>query len=176
MKICRPYKKAQVGHVSQGFHSNHLAVDFPYKYGSYLVAPENCRVVKIVKAEVVSESLTDLKRGFGIRLRSVSRNAYHTYWHCLPVFPVRVGDFVLQGKPVAQMGNSGSVRVGSRWIPVEGRYIKPHLGTHLHWDMLLDQIQVDSLLHIDWEIPIKYSVITAIMAIIQNMINLIKGR
>ncbi|KKK86477.1 hypothetical protein LCGC14_2762880 [marine sediment metagenome] len=173
MKIAKPYKKAQSRHVTQGFHSNHLAVDLAYKYGSYLVAPENCRIVKIVKAEVISESLADMKRGFGIRLKSVSRNAYHTYWHCLPVFPVRVGDFVLQGKPVAQMGNSGSVMVGGKWLPVEGRLRR---GTHLHWDMMIDQIQVDPLKHIDWDIPVRYSMITAIMAVIQNMINLIKGR
>lgn len=177
MKICRPYKKAQIGHVTQRFHSNHLAVDFAYKHGTFLVAPENCTVVKIVTGEVISESLEDMKRGYGIRLKSVSRNAYHTYWHCLPAFPVRVGNTVIAGSPVAQMGNSGSVMVGGKWLPVNlSRLGKPYPGTHLHWDMMLDQIQIDPLKEIDWAIPVEYNLITAIWAVIRNIINLIKGQ
>jgi len=174
MKISKPYKNAKPSDVSQGFSYKHPAVDFASKYGTFLVAPENCIVDVIVSAKKIDESLAPLERGYGIRIKSIANpNTSHTYWHCLPVFPVKVGDTVLQGQPVAQMGNSGSVRTGSKWIPVEIRAKKPYLGTHLHWQYLLEGVPKDPLNYIDWDIPVKYNLLVVIRAIIQNILNLL---
>ena len=172
--IVKPYKEAQIGHITQGFHFNHPAIDFACKLGTFLVAPENCIVNEIISGKTISDSLEDMKRGYGIKLKSVSRDVYHIYWHCLPAFPVKVGDTVLQGKPVAQMGNSGSVKVGGKWLPVDlSRTKAPYLGTHLHWRMMINGIAVDPLLHIDWNIPIKYDLLTVIRMVVKGLSRLI---
>ena len=165
MKICRPYKDAKLFHISQGFGGFHTAADFAYKYGTFLVSPENCVVEGMVCAEKISGSFDDLERGYGIRLKSSStRDTLYLHWHCLPVFPVKVGDIVLQGQIVAQMGNSGSVRIGDRWILVEERLKPPYPATHDHFQMILEGVPVDPLKYIDWTIPVKYGLIDELKA------------
>jgi len=72
--ICKPYKNAQLNHVSQGFHDNHKAVDFAFKYRTYLVAPESCWVDRVITAETIDEG-EELSRGYGIVLKSFFNNS-----------------------------------------------------------------------------------------------------
>ena len=158
-KISKPYKKATIAHVTQGYHKNHTAIDMSFKggHGTFLVAPEDGTIIKIVNADEIDGSVEDLKRGWGIRIRSTDKTRHHTYWHCMPVFPVDVGQKVKQGQIIAQMGNSGNVRSRGTYVPLLERNKPPYRGTHLHWSMLENQIAVDALRYIDWTIPIKYS-------------------
>ena len=52
------------------------------------------------------------------------------------------------------MGNSGFVMRGGWLIPVEIRTMKPHLGTHVHFEEFIQEGQernyVDPILDIDW--------------------------
>ena len=177
-KICKPYKEYQPSHITQGFHKNHTALDFGYKYGTFLVAPEDSIVYKVTKAETFDNSTEELSRGYGIRLKSNRHDSvYYLHWHTLPVFPVKVGDFVKQGQIVAQMGNSGFCIAGGKVVPIEGRTKKPYLGTHDHFEMLVDGIAVDARLYIDLTTPVKYGIldlITAIKVILAKIKNLIK--
>ncbi len=176
-KICRPYKKASLSHITQGFHDNHKAIDFAFKYRTYLVAPEECIIDKIITPTIIDESLEDLNRGYGIVLSSpVIYGHEYFYWHCLPIFPVKEGDIVKQGQIIAQMGNSGFVKSGGKIVPLEGRLKPPYKGTHLHWVMKIDNEIVNPIYHIDWNIPIPNDWLGAAKAILLNMLEFLKGR
>ena len=173
MKICKPYKECDLTQLSQRFGVNvlprqpkgHTGIDFSYKYGTFLVAPENVVVRSVIKANNINKDTTPLLRGYGIEMSSLENpTRVHLYWHCLPVFPVKVGDIVMQGEAVAQMGNSGFVMSGSNneIVPVEVRTNAPYKGTHLHQEMRIDDKLVDPLRYIDFSIPIKYNIINAI--------------
>ncbi len=112
IKICRPYKKANISHITQNFHKKHKAIDIAYKYGTFLVAPENCVVERITTPDKINNSTSDLERGYGLLMKSITGDRRYAYWHCLPIFPVEEGETVLQGQIVAQMGNSGYVKWG----------------------------------------------------------------
>ncbi|HEC66103.1 MAG TPA: M23 family metallopeptidase [bacterium] len=186
---CKPYQKASRTHITQHFGVNpkpyqpngHKGVDWAFKYGTWLVAPQRSIVSKIIGAKNVSEDLAPLSRGYGIVLKSlVENNTYYLYWHCLPVFPVLVGQEVQQGQPVAQMGNSGFVMSGGWVVPVEVRTTKAHLGTHTHQEEFTEigrREYTNPLLDIDWDIPVRIPwmmKLNAIKVILNKMLNLLK--
>lgn len=183
MKYSKPYKEATLTQISQTFGVNplpyqprgHTGIDFVYKYGTFLVAPENVKISSIVKADSIREDLAPLSRGYGIEMQSISNpERIHLYWHCLPVFPVKVGDSVGQGEVVAQMGNSGFVFSNGQPVPVEIRTDAPYKGTHLHWEVKLNGNLVDPLKDLNWGIEIEYNTISVIRQIIQSISNLFK--
>jgi len=185
--ICKPYKSATKTNISQGFGVNpcsyqpngHTGVDFCSSYGTPLVAPELCIVSNIIEAKKISSDESDLEKGFGIMLASkINPGVFYLYWHCLPVFPVNLGDTVTQGQPVAFMGNSGFVMSGGKTVAVDIRTIPPYLGTHLHAERFTEEngkrIYTDITKYIDWNIPVNYDLITTIKFILTKISNLIK--
>jgi hypothetical protein len=168
-----PYKKASKLHISQGYHEGHQALDFaPYNgYGTWLVAPEDVVVESIVDSLVVSESLEPLARGYGIQM--MDRNELHyVYWHCLPLFPVHVGEIIGKGKPVAQMGNSGNVFAGGVYVPPDKRMDKA--GTHLHLEVfrMVGGKRVYEEPNITWEEPnyTWFDQVNAMIKVLRNKI------
>ena len=173
MRIGKPYKNAQIGHITQGFHKDHHALDFAGKYGCWLVAPFNC-VIERVKTMVYFEKDTNfqLEQGYGVMMRSTEDPTITCgYWHCLPFFPVKQGDYILRGQPVAQMGNSGWVMGSGVYVPLNQRTDYPYSGTHLHWSMLKE----DWTNKIDWNEKISFDVITTVSLTLQAMTNFLKN-
>src|SRR3990167_3990064 len=127
----RPFKKQLIGNISTPFSQIHQAVDYFDKYGTPLVAPEDCEVLGITGEEFTPNDYGPLRKGYGIKLRG---DYDWLLWHCQPVFPVRVGEKVKAGQIVAYMGNSGNVLAGGKYVPVEERANEPHSGTHLHME------------------------------------------
>lgn len=173
-KICRPYKEAKQNQITQKFHSGHKAIDLHSKYGTFLVAPENCWIERIITGDTFNDSLEDLSRGYGIVMKSVEYDREHFYFHCLPIFPVNVGDIVKQGQIVAQMGNSGFVISGGKVVPIEDRLKPPFKGTHLHYALKVNDQTIDSLFHIDWNLPVRYNILDKIKAMINIFLKMRK--
>ena len=174
MRICPPFRGCKPKDITQGFSSAHQAIDFAAPYGTFLVAPEDCRISAVRTAEVVNDKTEELARGYGVFMEAENRR--YGYWHCLPMFPVEVGQFVKQGEIVGQMGNSGFVLSGGKYVPIEIRTKAPYHGTHVHYSMAIDNKSVNPLDFIDYSIPINYDVLTAIKAIAQRMLNLLKNK
>jgi len=177
IKICKPYREAKPNQLTQGFSKEHQAVDFGYRYGTFLVAPEDCRIFAITTSESIDEKLEGLARGYGVFMEALGNpKRRYGYWHCLPIFPVKIGDIVNQGQIVGQMGNSGFVISGGEFVPVEIRTKKPYRGTHLHWSMTIDNVPQNPLDFINWEIEIKYDIFTAIRNILNKILVLLKRK
>ena len=189
MNLTSPYKSAKRGDVSQVFmnansaYSNgyHLGTDWVSKYGTFLVAPENVSIERLFSGEILDETDQGLRRGHGIVMKSLETpNVYHLYWHCLPIFPVKVGDIVKRGNIVGQMGNSGYVMNNGTIVPIDIRNIPPYKGTHLHqegYELINDEKKYfDTLEVTDFSLPIQYDIVTTIKTILQNMSNVIKGQ
>jgi murein DD-endopeptidase MepM/ murein hydrolase activator NlpD len=96
------------------------------------------------------------------------------HWHCWVVFPVKEGDTVAQGQPVACMGNSGFCMVGGKVVPVELRTKQPFPGTHDHFEVRVNGEYVDPMKYIDWDIPIKYDALTTMKEILLKIFNILK--
>lgn len=155
--LCKPYRECQIGHLTQGYSDSHRAFDFAYKYGTWMVAMENCVVENIMTAENWDEG-QEYERGFGVLLRSIANpEVKYSYWHDLPFFPVKKGMTVLQGEPVAQMGNSGFVLAGGKPVLIKDRLKPPYPGTHLHLSAPKDTID-----RIDWNKEIKFDLLMTI--------------
>jgi len=182
LKISKPFRNCTPQSLTQGFSQSHQAVDFAGKYGEFLVAICNSKILNTITAENIESTGEELRRGYGIRLQSVENPAVsYTYWHCLAFFPVKIGDTVLQGQPVAQMGNSGFVLSNGKYVEIDIRTIPPYPGTHLHWSMGTNNSDgtytpLDPSKLIDWSIEIKYSIIDTIKAFLQSISNFLKGR
>jgi murein DD-endopeptidase MepM/ murein hydrolase activator NlpD len=182
MLISKPYKTAKLSDISQPFGVNpqpyqpqgHTGVDFCAPYGTFLVAPDNCKVERIITDTNFNADLSPLSRGYGILLKSITQPYTYLHWHCLPAFPVKEGDTVLRGQPVAQMGNSGFVMSNGVIVPVERRTQPPYPGTHDHFEMRINSQFVDPIKYMDFSIPIKYDLMTTISEILKKMIGLIK--
>jgi murein DD-endopeptidase MepM/ murein hydrolase activator NlpD len=181
LKICKPYKGATPSSITQGFHPAHQAVDMGGKYGQFLLSPFNARVLTIVKGEGLSTDTDPLRGGYGVRLQSTEDPTLAmVYWHCLPFFPVSVGDIVLQGQPVAQMGNSGFVLSGGKYVEIDIRTIPPFPGTHVHWTMGRNNADgtytpLDPSTLIDWTIPVgDTGILEAIKKVLANISKLFK--
>jgi len=178
IKCCYPFKGFTNKSITQGYNSNHFAVDFTAPYGTFMVAPFNCKISCIVSGNVLDNSVSGLESGYGIRMVSIEDpNVSVCYWHCLPVFPVSVGDTVLQGFPVAQMGNSGYVLSNSELVPLSKRLIPPNLGTHCHCSMNIKGESIEGIVDIrnywDRTIEIKYDLKTTILSLINKIKNII---
>lgn len=180
MKNCKPFKTATKRSISQGYHAEHRANDFVSFFGDILVAPFNCKVIKIIGLENAADMAKDLLReGCGIRMQSIENpDITAVYWHCQNVFPVSVGDTVLQGQPVAMMGNTGFVMAGGVVVPYDIRLIPPYPGTHLHYSMERKDgdggLPLDPSDFIDYTIPVSFNLITTIRNILNKMVSVLK--
>lgn len=177
--VCRPYKEAKEWHLTQGFHSDHLANDFHYKYGCFLVSPEITRVKYIITDKNFNDSLEPIKRGYGIVLESLDGKRQYHHWHCLGVFPVNERDIVQRGQIVAQMGNSGFVISNGKFVLIKDRLKYPYPGTHTHYVMKIDKVTVNPRAWIDWNIPVNYTLLDKVKAAITiflKMTKILKGR
>lgn len=190
MKICKPFKEANPQSITQGFGLNpnpiqpngHTGNDFGGKYGTFLVAPCKVQITNIIdNLDLDINSDEEVRKGFGIAMRPLEGppDTFFLYWHCLPIFPVKINDIVEQGMPVAQMGNSGYVMWGGQYVPVSDRNNEPHKGTHVHFEYFIGspiegRKYLDVLPLIDWTIPVGGGVLEAIQAILSKMINLFK--
>src|SRR3990167_4609156 len=136
IKCSKPTKNYKPSNITQGFHPEHKAVDIGGKYGEFIVAPFNSKVASVVGAEVISPDLNYLRGGYGVRLISTEDPTISmVFWHCLGVFPIKKGDIVIQGQPIAQMGNSGFVMSGGKYVEIDIRNKPPYPGTHTHVSM-----------------------------------------
>ena len=177
IQMKKPYKKAQRWHLTQGFHDKHKAIDLSYAYGTLLTAPELSRITWIITDKNFDENLEPLSRGYGIVMTSLDGQREHHYWHCLPIFPVNVGDIVQAGQIVAQMGNSGFVMKGGKFVLLKDRLKYPYPGKHLHYAMKVDGKIVNPLDYINWDLPVNYNIfdiISAITKVLLKMTNLLK--
>ena len=160
--LSKPFAAATLYKISQRFGVNpqwyqpdgHPGVDWTDDYGTPLLAGEDSLVVGITTPGVITDDPEYMRRGFGISLRGDS-GLECLYWHCLPIFPVNVGDNVRRGQIVAYMGNSGFVTVAGGIIPVEYRSLPPYRGTHVHQEVVKDGKRVDPLNEIDMLLPIE---------------------
>ena len=162
MKLTKPYKECQPSHLTQGFHENHKANDWGFKYGTFIVAPFNAKVLTIRKPDNVSELPEYLRGGCGIRIQNIEDPTVSmTIWHCNNFFPVQEGDTVLQGQPIAIMANSGFVMANGKYVEIDIRTIPPYPGTHAHISMGQEKggvyTDLDYSKFIDWSIPISYN-------------------
>jgi murein DD-endopeptidase MepM/ murein hydrolase activator NlpD len=149
--LTKPFKKATVHNITQGFHRGHDAIDIVSAYGTPLVAPENCKVTHLWGDGPLVEHNEGLKRGYGLKLLGVTSGLTHVYWHTNPVFPVSVGDYVTRGQIIAFMGNAGHVTVGGNYVPLDERNTPPYRGTHLHQEIINTKgDRVDPIPLIDW--------------------------
>jgi murein DD-endopeptidase MepM/ murein hydrolase activator NlpD len=169
MKLCKPYREANINQITQGYSSDHKAWDFAYKYGTFIVAMENCTVESIITAENIDQGW-ELERGYGILLRSIANpEVKYSYWHCQSQFNVKKGDIVLQGQVVAMMGNSGFCMSNGKIVLKEDKLKYPYPGTHLHLSA-----PKSTLDRIDWNIPIEIDMITVIQGFLRSIINFLK--
>lgn len=195
MKIFPPFRAASPNNISQGFVPlradgySHEANDIAGSYGTWLVAPFDCVVERIVQAgsygnKVISDTATqEVQYGCGISMISTKDPSYRVvYWHCLPEFPVKVGEVVLAGQPVAQMGNLGMVSMGGIPVSVQERekeYAEstptnfPKKGVHVHLILAINSVPVDPSQYIDWTQVITFDLLTAIKNTLQSISNFI---
>ena len=182
MTIVKPFKNAKPTDITQGFSDSHQANDFASTYGTFLCAPFNAKVLNIVTASNIETTGEELRRGFGIRIQSIEDPTISmTFWHCLPFFACEIGDTVLQGQPIGQMGNSGFVLSGGVYVEVDIRSLPPYPGTHTHISMGQNIGGVyspwDYSKVISWDIPINYSVIDTVSFLLKKLASFLnKGR
>lgn len=172
--LCVPYKDFSLWHITQTWSDGHKAFDIAKPVGSFgiwLVAMENCIVENIMGADNLDNGW-EYERGFGILLRSIANpDVKYSYWHCLPFFPVKIGETVLQGKPIAQMGNSGYVVSGGVVVLYKDKLKPPYLGTHCHLSCPSDTMD-----RIDFTKEIKFDLLTTIYLTLFSISNFLKGR
>ena len=181
MKLSKPFKNCTINSVSQGYSETHRAVDFFGNYGTFLVAPCNGRVCKIITdTDIYDEFWQDFKRGYGIIIQEDDSNRYHLYWHCGQVFPVNMWQRVEQGKTViAMMGNSGLCYSHGAEVKQEDKLKPPYPGTHLHQEMFIleengQRTYLNPLTQIDWGLKIGYSLLDTIKQILDNIMRLFR--
>lgn len=177
--ICLPYKGAKLAHISQYYNNlTHNGVDWvpsENTIGTPLVAPEDCIVDNIITEANINEDLSPMIRGYGIILKGTK---FHLFWHCLPVFPVGLGQTIKQGQIVAYMGNSGFCKRNGIVVPIEIRNNPPYYGTHLHQEIFTfkdgQRVYEDPLICMDFSIPISYNLKESIQIVINKIINMLK--
>lgn len=182
IKLLKPFKGATTLSITQGFHEEHKANDFAGKFGTFLVAPFNCKILSIIGIESDQDEpdVGSLRNGYGIRMQSVEDPSIScVYWHCQGVFPRKVGDYVQAGQVVAMMGNSGFVLSDGKYVEVDVRLVPPYKGTHLHYSMSqrtsdgVDNV-IDPSRFIDWSIPIKYNILEVASLFLKSIFNYLK--
>lgn len=173
--LCKPFKSATKQSITQGFITkDHEANDYASFYGDWLVAPFNCKI-SVIRGMQELKDVTDtsyLSGGCGIRMQSLEMPEYScVFWHCRPVFPVKVGDIVLQGQPVAQEGNTGFVLSNGVLVPIELRDNPPYKGTHVHISFGTDKMNLDFSQYVDYTIPVNYNASQSLQSIINKIIS-----
>lgn len=170
--LCPPYQGCNLSHLTQGYSDIHRALDFAKlknSFGTWLVAMENCVVENMMTAENWDQGW-ELERGYGVLLRSIANpEVKYSYWHCLPFFPVVKGMTVMQGDPVAQMGNSGFCLSNGQVVLATDRLKPPYYGTHLHLSAPKDTLE-----RIDWSKEIKFDILMATYLTLLSISNFIK--
>ena len=183
----RPYKGAHIGKITQQFGVNpqpyqpngHTGVDMVAPYGTWLVAPQDVLITNIITNENIDEDLAPLSRGYGIVMQSMANYyIYYLYWHCLPVFPVEIGDKIKKGQQVAQMGNSGMVFYLGKVVPVEVRTIAPYNGTHVHYERFLKEngkrTYLDPIASIDWSSTVDSDWLSEAKLVLLKILRILK--
>lgn len=191
LKLCPPYRGCNPNNVTQGFTPKlHEAVDVGGTFGTFLVAPFDAKIERITQATKFDEAANEVQNGCGLLMTAVADPSYRVvYWHCLPNFPVKAGDIVKQGTPVAQMGNTGYV-VGNGMIYTvaerEKEYSEstptnlPKKGVHAHISFGIGDGTADGTVNrdirefIDWTAPISYDLKVAILGVLRNISKLFK--
>jgi hypothetical protein len=174
--LCVPYKGFNLQHITQGWSESHKAFDIAKpklgaSFGTWLVAMENCIVENIMSAENWDNGW-EYDRGFGILLRSIANpEVKYSYWHTLAFFPVNKGDTVLQGQPVAMLGNSGYCISNGQVVQYKDKLKYPFLGAHCH--LSCPQNTID---RIDFSIPINFDLITTISLTLKSMAFFLKNK
>lgn len=186
MRLCKPFKSATKQSITQGFWDQHQANDFASFYGDFLVSPFNGKIVNIRGVEsandVISGDNSFLEGGCGIKVQSAEDPTItFSYWHTQDAFPVNRGDIVIQGQPIAMMGNTGFVMSGTTIVPIDIRLKPPYPGTHTHITMGKTDSNgtytvMDYSSTIDWSILINYNAIATIKALIQKIQNFLTGK
>ena len=181
MILTKFFKGMKPHHITQGFNGNHQALDIVGSYGTPLCAPENCLVLGIRGDSFTPDNTSNLKYGYGIRLKGLETGKEYLFWHCLPYFPVWGGDTVKRGSIVAFMGNSGYVLVGGKEVRVDERLSPGKPGSHLHIEMFEDrngeELKVNPLPIINWSWEpqwTKTDFIKAIMVCLSKMLRAVK--
>jgi len=179
-----PIKGMTERNISQTFHQDHEALDVVWDrrrglngYGTPLCAPENVLIEQIFGDTFTPGSSRNTKRGYGLWMKGLETGKRHLFWHTLPYLPVWGGDVVLRGKIVAYMGNSGYVKAGGVYVPLEDRKA-PYPGTHLHWKSEEEGGSVINQLHfINWNWHPTYGIgdqLTAMSVVVKKMLLAIK--
>lgn len=188
MKISKPFVGASPTNITQLFSSTHDAIDVASRFGTFLVAPFDCVINNVVSSSLYANpqnpATLTVQNGCGISMTSKEDPTIRVvYWHCLFEFPVVVGQSVKQGKPVAQMGNTGMVTMGGVPVTVglrEQDYAQSsptnlnEPGTHVHLEVHINGTPVDPLGYIDWTITVKPDILTAIKQTLFNISQAIK--
>ena len=183
---CKPYYGATIQHISQPFGVNptsyqpngHTGVDMSpiMGYGKNLVAPEDVRIKRVINIDTFDfiKYPTQLSNGFGVLMTSLADPTIdYLYWHCLPAIPVKEGDIIKQGDSVAQMGNSGFVFQAGKLVAIEHRSNPGYPGTHLHYEKRVNNVYVDPIESIDWNIPVPYPPASFGLAVLKKLLNII---
>ena len=177
-----PFKNANPNDITQRFKgTEHKGLDIASKIGTWLVAPQDCVVEKIVTSTTLDESLAPLASGYGLVMRNKQNpNLKYLYWHCMAIFPVEVGQEVKRGQQVAQMGNSGFVKRGGVVVPVEVRLKPPYAGTHVHYEKFIqntwEREYLDPEPNIDWLSGVDFNWWSEALIVLRKMLKIIKGR
>lgn len=119
------------GSVTQGFSTAHQAIDIANGKGTAIVAPEGGRITAVGQMGTGTNNA-----GLVVQIGDPAGNA-HRLCH-LNKATVSVGQTVVQGQKVGEMGNSGYV------LPAPTPK-NPDAGTHLHWVMWRAGKRVDGL-------------------------------
>lgn len=179
IKVCKPFKTATRQSITQGFSDSHKANDFMSFYGDWLVAPFNAKVA-VIRGVQNAEDIkvgdnSFLEGGCGIRLVSIEDPTISlVFWHCQDSFPVNVGDTVVQGQPVAMMGNTGFVESGGQYVSLDRRLLPPYPGTHTHITFGTETEYLDYSQFIDWSIPVSYDLKSVVMNLTAKILSWFK--
>jgi hypothetical protein len=179
MKLVKPFKTCAPDKLTQGFIEGHFANDYVSFNGDFLVAPFNCKITTIRGVQNYEDikvgDNTYMEGGCGIRMTSIENPALScVFWHCQTVFPVNVGDIVLQGQPVARMGNTGFVLSGGEVVSYDRRLVPPYPGTHVHITYGTEKEYFDFSQFIDWSIPVEYNLRETIINLLWKIVNIFK--
>jgi murein DD-endopeptidase MepM/ murein hydrolase activator NlpD len=107
--------------ISSGFGERNLEGEYERHYGLDIVAPHGT-LVRAARAGRVIESRLDLVRGWGRTVVIQHPHGWITRYAHLSSNLARVGQLVVQGQAIGQVGNTGRAT---------GTHL--HFGTYRHW-------------------------------------------
>lgn len=174
-KLLKPFSGADKSLISTYYSPMHKATDWVGKYGTILVAPEDCIVTRILGNSYTPDDTGPLARGYLLAMTGVESDLKHEYWHILPYLPVTVGDVVQRGQIVAYMGNTGNVLSDGMYVPLDERTQAPYRGTHLHQNVIKNGEYIDPYLLMDIEEEPTYTVSDQIISATKTISNMGKS-